>query len=285
MADHLEPGGLRTWFDEQGAGEPVVVLLARGQAADGSRADGRLDRALAATYSLEMGAVTQLIEALRAVQAGGTLPAGPAAAAAVPEVGRKVFRREGEYWTVCYQGTVVRVKDAKGLRHLARLLTHPGREFLAVDLEAAERQAAPTPARPWGRAASGGLAVRPNLGDAGELLDATAKAAYRARLAELRVELEEAQGNNDPVRAAKARVERDFLVGELARAVGLGGRDRRAASHAERARLNTTRAIRAAMANLARADPALGGHLAATIRTGRYCSYTPDPRVPITWER
>jgi hypothetical protein len=285
MADHLEPGGLRTWFDEQGAGEPVVVLLARGQAADGSRADGRLDRALAATYSLEMGAVTRLIEALRAVQAGGTLPAGPAAAAAVPEVGRKVFRREGEYWTVCYQGTVVRVKDAKGLRHLARLLTHPGREFLAVDLEAAERQAAPTPAGPWGRVASGGLAVRPNLGDAGELLDATAKAAYRARLAELRVELEEAQGNNDPVRAAKARVERDFLVGELARAVGLGGRDRRAASHAERARLNVTRAIRAAMANLARADPALGGHLAATIRTGRYCSYTPDPRVPITWER
>jgi hypothetical protein len=77
----------------------------------------------------------------------------------------------------------------------------------------------------------------------------------------------------------------DFLVAELARALGLGGRDRRAASHAERARLNATRAIRAAMANLARADPTLGQHLAATVRTGRYCSYTPDPRVPIAWER
>jgi hypothetical protein len=65
---------------------------------------------------------------------------------------------------------------------------------------------------------------------------------------------------------------RDFLVDELARAAGLGGRDRRAASHAERARLNATRAIRAAMANLARANPALGRHLAATVRTGRYCS-------------
>ncbi len=52
--------------------------------------------------------------------------------------------------------------------------------------------------------------------------------------------------------------------------MGLGGRGRRAASHAERARLNATRAIWAAMANLARADPALGRHLAATIRTGRY---------------
>jgi hypothetical protein len=97
--------------------------------------------------------------------------------------------------------------------------------------------------------------------------------------------LDEAEGFNDAARAAKAREEMDFLVGELARAVGLGGRDRRAASHAERARLNATRAIRAAMANLARANPSLGRHLASTIRTGRYCSYTPDPRVPITWER
>jgi uncharacterized iron-regulated membrane protein len=79
--------------------------------------------------------------------------------------------------------------------------------------------------------------------------------------------------------------QREFLVQELARAVGLGGRDRRAASHAERARLNATRAIRAAMANLARANPALGRHLVATIRTGRYCSYTLDPRAPLVWER
>jgi len=74
-------------------------------------------------------------------------------------------------------------------------------------------------------------------------------------------------------------------VAELARAVGLGGRDRRAASHAERARLNASRAIRTAMAHLAEANPALGRHLSSTVRTGRYCSYTPDPRLPIAWER
>jgi hypothetical protein len=39
------------------------------------------------------------------------------------------------------------------------------------------------------------------------------------------------------------------------------------------------------MANLARDNPSLGRHLAATIRTGRYCSYGPDPRAPITWDR
>jgi hypothetical protein len=201
------------------------------------------------------------------------------------EVCRNLFRREGEYWTVRYEGSVARLKDAKGLRLLALLLADPGREFHAVHLEAAGRRAA-RPAPPGARNGAGAdrLPVRPDLGDAGELLDALAKAAYKARLDELAAELEEAGRCNDPGRAARAGAERDFLVGELARAVGLGGRDRRAASHAERARLNVTRAIRAAIANLARADPALGRHLAATVRTGRYCSYTPDPRAPITWE-
>ena len=204
--------------------------------------------------------------------------------AAAPAVSRHLFRREGEYWTVCYEGAVVRLRDAKGLRHLARLLADPGREFHVVDLEAANRQpCSPAAVGPTGRAGAGELQVRPDLGDAGALLDATAKAAYQARLAELRAELEEAEGFNDPARAAKARQETEFLVAELARAVGLGGRDRRAASHAERARLNVTRAIRAAVANLARDNPALGRHLAATIRTGRYCAYLPDPRAPIAW--
>ena len=47
--------------------------------------------------------------------------------------------------------------------------------------------------------------MRPDLGDAGALLDATAKAAYQTRLEELRAELEEAEGFNDPARATKAR--------------------------------------------------------------------------------
>ena len=266
--------------------EYARMLLRRGQAADRSMALWLLDRALAAASSLGMAPVAEGIQTLRAAQARGTVPAEPAAAeAAAPEMSRNVFRREGEYWSVAYEGDIVRVKDAKGLRHLARLLAHPGREFHAAELEAAEGRVAPAASvGSRGRAEGGELTVRLDLGDAGELLDATAKAAYKARLEELQAELDEAEGFNDPVRAAKARQEMDFLVDELARAVGLGGRDRRAASHAERARLNVTRAIRAAMANLARADPSLGRHLAATIRTGRYCSYTPDPRAPIAWE-
>jgi tetratricopeptide (TPR) repeat protein len=253
--------------------EYARMLLGHGRAADRERALGLLGRAQADADALGMATVAA---GVRALQAGQAPAAEPKAAGAAGNV----FRREGEYWTVAFDGAVVRLKDAKGLRHLARLLAQPGREFLAVDLEAAEAQ--PTPA--GSRAGTGGLPVHADLGDAGALLDDRAKAAYRARLDELHAELEDAQDSGDPERAARARAEREFVVAELARAVGLGGRDRRAAAHAERARLNATRAIRAAVANLARVHPVLGRHLAVTVRTGRYCAYAPDPRVPITWE-
>ena len=163
-------------------------------------------------------------------------------------------------------------------------MAHPGREFLAIDLEAADPLAAPSLAR-VPRGSERELTVRPDLGDAGVLLDATAKAAYQTRINELRAELDEADFGNDLARAANARARAGFSGRGAGPGGGLGGRDRRAASHAERARLNVTRAIRAAMVNLARGNPSLGRHLDATIRTGRYCSYTPDPRAPISWDR
>lgn len=71
------------------------------------------------------------IRTIQAAQADGTVAVGPAApTAAEPELSRNLFRREGEYWTVAYDGSVVRLRDVKGLRHLAQLLAHPDREFL-----------------------------------------------------------------------------------------------------------------------------------------------------------
>lgn len=101
----------------------------------------------------------------------------------------------------------------------------------------------------------------------------------------LRSELAQAEEWNDTERASAARAELDFLKSELAAAVGLGGRDRHAASATERARISVTRAIRGALERIGSECPSLGRHLEATIRTGTYCSYTPDPRAPIRWDR
>jgi hypothetical protein len=188
------------------------------------------------------------------------------------------FLREGEYWTVAYEGSTVRVRDAKGMRYLARLLADPGREFHALDLVGhSVRQA--TTVKPT----EAGMSVG-EIGDAGVRLDAEAKAAYLARLRELEEEASEAEAWNDGERTARAQQEIAFLTDELKSAVGLGGRDRREASAAERARLSVTRAIRSAIVRIGEQHAALGGHLDATIHTGTYCSYLPDPRVPTAWE-
>src|SRR5439155_1606819 len=42
---------------------------------------------------------------------------------------------EGDYWTIAYEGSVVRLKDAKGLHYLGQLLRHPGRAFEVVELK------------------------------------------------------------------------------------------------------------------------------------------------------
>jgi hypothetical protein len=104
-------------------------------------------------------------------------------------------------------------------------------------------------------------------------------------LLDLEAELSEAEEWNDPERASHLREERDFLARELAAAVGLGGRDRIAASNAERARVNVTRAIRSALDRIQEHSPPLGRHLAATVRTGSFCSYQPDALSTVSWSR
>ena len=184
------------------------------------------------------------------------------------------FRREGDYWTIAFGGRVVRMRDAKGLGYLARLLRHPHREFHVLDLLTGDAPRGAT-ARPDGLVAG--------RRDAGVVLDEPAKHAYRGRIAELEDEIEQARRWNDLERAAHAEAELDALTRELTGALGLGGRDRRAASDSERARASVTKAVRGALRRLEAQHPELGRHLSVAVRTGTFCSYDPDPRLPVTW--
>jgi tetratricopeptide (TPR) repeat protein len=239
------------------------MLLARGEAGDRARARALLDRAATTARHLGMRALGARIEA---ALAGATAPA-EAPAAPGPPVVSVVFRREGEYWTIAEGTTVARLRDAKGLRYLALLFGHPGREFYAGDLVGMARGGA-----------------RPDLlGDAGPRLDDRSRDAYRARLAGLRETLAEAEANGDAGRIEAARTEIDFLARELSAAIGLGGRRRRAAAPAERARLVATKAIKASLAKIEQANPRLGRLLGRTVRTGTFCAYRPDPDTLVRW--
>ncbi len=203
-----------------------------------------------------------------------------------------IFRREGEYWTVGYDGKSFRLKDSKGLGYLAHLLRHPGVEFHVLDLaggiggqrddDEAGQSAQGLP-RGDEDLEKAGIHVG-GLGDAGEMLDEQAKVAYRRRLSDLREELEEAKERGNVDRAEQAEHEIDALTRELSRAVGLGGRSRRAVSASERARQSIGKTIRSVLDRIAQSDVGLAELFARSIKTGNFCCYQPDPEFPIAWE-
>lgn len=116
--------------------------------------------------------------------------------------------------------------------------------------------------------------------DAGPVIDGQARQQYVNRLRELDEELVEADENNDPARTSLLVEERDFLVGELRQAVGLGGRSRRLDDPAERARKAVTMRIRDAIDRIEHSHSDLGRHLRVSVRTGAFCVYDPAERTP-----
>lgn len=170
------------------------------------------------------------------------------------------FVLSGDTWTLTFGGREVQQKDSKGLRDLHRLLARPHRHMAAVDLMDA------------------GVVA----GDPGTASDAEARRRYEQRIRDLQAELDAAERDNDPHRAGEARKELDLLVDHLAGAYGLGGRERPQSAPAEKARSAVTWRIRAAIGRIAESHSALGDHLDRSVKTGRFCVYT--PAEPVDWE-
>jgi hypothetical protein len=226
------------------AHELATYLLERAGAGDRARARVLLDEAESIARELGMSSVLERVHAT-------TKPA------AVPQVTAKLsLERNGDAWTVTYGATSLQLRDGKGVRFLARLVAEPKRELHALDLADAHETV--------------------DAGDAGALLDPRAREQYRERVHTLEETLAEAEARNDAGAAERAATELEALQSELARAFGLGGRERRAGAAAERARVNVQRRLRAVIEQIAAHDVALGRHLERSLRTGVFCSYEPE---------
>ncbi len=227
----------------------MARLLGRPEAA------GRHYRA-ALEQAERMGATPFITRAHAALERLGAVapegdPLPPSAELAVPTLS---LEREGRLWTLkSSTGATVRLVHGKGVSYLACLLEQPGTRVHVLELIGAGERAS----------------------DAGAVLDAASKRAYRRRLEALAAELDEAESFGDGERARRAREETEALAEELARAVGLGGRDRRAASNVERARVNVQRRLKHTLQQVVALDPALGRYLGAAVRTGTFCSFEP----------
>ncbi|MHC5028558.1 MAG: tetratricopeptide repeat protein [Planctomycetota bacterium] len=169
------------------------------------------------------------------------------------------FVREGDVWTLEYEGAGARLVELKGFHDIARLLAEPG-----VSIHCLELSGAP-----------------PETDAPQAVLDAQARAAYRGRIEEAQTQLEQAERDNDVGRVEALRSELEAVADELMRATGMGGRSRVLGGRAERARSTVTWRIRSAIKKIRVAHPRLGQHLANSIKTGTFCVYAPE--TPVSW--
>jgi hypothetical protein len=203
---------------------------------------------------------------------GRALPTSPAPHPAAE------FLREGDVWRLGFASRTAHVKHSKGLGYIRTLLEQPHAEVHVFELSAEYApQADAIP--PSGDEL---FATKADEGD--EILDASARAAYRARLTELKSQIESAGG--DPARTASAREEATFIERELRRARGLGGRTRRFGGQAERARKAVSNRIRAALRQIEKQHPELATHHGDAIQTGTACVYRPEsaPEWDLAWQ-
>lgn len=169
--------------------------------------------------------------------------------------------RDGDIWEFTYAGMAVRVRHAKGVADVATLLENSGREVHVRTLAGVE--ALPP------------SSTQPALDDA-------AINAYRGRLRDLEAELDEADRHADVERAATLGRERDALIDELTRSVGLGGRRRPISGDPdERLRKAVSARVKASIDRLDDLHPRLARHLRHSVRTGYWCSYVPEQ--PVAW--
>ncbi|MGE0867865.1 MAG: AAA family ATPase [Kofleriaceae bacterium] len=194
--------------------------------------------------------------AARCREAAMPRPQAPSSVRVIPTPGLAwALEPHAGAWRVAIADRSFLVPNLRGMAALARLSASPHVEVHSLELVAG------------GEPSDGG--------DAGELLDDKARAGYRKRLAALAEALEEATERGDLARAETIRDEHEALVKELSRAVGRGGRVRRAGAATERARVTAQRRLKEAVKKIGELDRELGDHLDQAIRTGTYCVYRP----------
>lgn len=232
-----------------GAGAPVLVahtrrhysalLRARGRDGDWEQAIDLLAEAAGIYRTLEIERLAEEAEAVLR-RAQMLAPVDQAPA------GASVFRRTAAGWDLAFGGQQAVVPDIAGLGHIAALLAAEGRPVHVIDLV---------------EAVPGDRVV----------------VELQSRLAEIDAQL--VAGEREPVAAALARAERDFLRAELA---VLAAGQSPAGEVGDRARRLVALRVRTSLDRIDNVLPALARHLRRGVRTGTFCLY--EPERPEGWK-
>jgi hypothetical protein len=170
------------------------------------------------------------------------------------DVGAVKLYQSGKEFKISVGERVVVLRPTVGIRYLAELANNPGRSISAVALVSSHADSGRAPCRE-------------------PVLDDTAKASYRARIGELRAEIDDADDCADLERASRARLELDELIEHLSRVSGLHGATRPFVDDRERARVAVRKAITRALNAIAKLDAEIARELEARVVTGSCCMF------------
>lgn len=168
------------------------------------------------------------------------------------------FAKDNDRWEISFEGETVHLTEVKGFYDIVALLEKPETQFHCTELT------------------GGGVFM-----SAEPLFDARAKREYKRRISDLQEEIRWCDENNDLQRSAVLHEEYDTLLGHLSSSLGLGGKVRKGHDSIDKIRSAVTWRIRNAIQKISKAHPGLGKHLSLTVRTGLFCSYTPEK--PMKW--
>jgi len=165
-----------------------------------------------------------------------------------------IFKQEQAIWHMEFDGIEITMPDLKGFHDIARLLALPDTDVHCTELMGSES----------------------SMDEKDYTIDERARHEYQDHVMELKSNIDEAKENNDLGRKAHLQQELDYIIEHLAKNLGLGAQPRKMKSSAERARAAVTLRIRSAIKKIAPHHPALAKHFSNSIRTGLFCSYSPE---------
>lgn len=202
--------------------------------------------------------------------------------AAAPAEQRNVFQLRGHVWMIAFRGQTIQLRDSIGLRYLAHLLGHPGRDYPARELvatvasEMSRRQAEQVPRIREQQAIAEALRET-SQAPADHVVDAQTVRECQVRMKALEFEARQADRDQDREAARRARDEIARIRMYLSASQALGGRPRTFSNENERARKSVSKAINVSLKAISSSHPDLGEHLDSALRIGSTCLYRPDP--------
>jgi TolB-like protein/Tfp pilus assembly protein PilF len=160
-------------------------------------------------------------------------------------------------WHIAYEGKDLVMPAVKGLSDIHKLLGAGGRDIHCSEL----------------------MGTSAATDDSYLVFDEKAKHDYREKITRLKEAISNAERMGAESKLQKLQDEYDQLINYLSASTGLGGKSRKAGNTVDKVRSAVTWRIRNAIERIEKKHPLLAKHLSVSIKTGTYCSYTPEKVV------